>query len=169
MMCKTKREINKAIKSISKEQIYHLCVIQTGKEVSAEKINSMSRQIMELYNQKYGQCFVGKIGKLSSSEAILKKYKSGKQYDYNCQFIIPKYDSKLVEMIEKLNDNYFLKKRSIDEIKVFSTEAEAKADVKKYIKSLNKIHKRITKLKGIFILWPSKWLYADLGFNQSEN
>lgn len=86
---------------------------------------------MELYNQKYDQCFVGKIGNLSSSEAVLKKYKSGKQYDYNCQFIIPKYDSKLVEMIEKLNDNYFLKKRSIDEIKVFSTEAEAKADVKK--------------------------------------
>jgi hypothetical protein len=166
MMIKAKREINKALKAISKRQILYLCGIKKGLE--SKEINNMSKQIMELYNKKYGQCFVGKIGKLSSNEAVLKKYKSGKQYDFNCEFVIPKYDSKLVEMIEECNNNYF-KKRPIEEIKVFSTEAEAKADVTAFLKSLDRIHKRISKLKGIIILWPSKWLYADLGFNQSEN
>lgn len=87
------------------------------------KQNTISRNKIKALKNQYGTCFLGKINLCSKDESILTEYKKGMVYNFGCNFAIPEYDQKLVDLIKQHN------------------------------KDINKIYGRVERLNGIVINW----------------
>lgn len=97
-----------------------------------ENQNAISRCKIRAFKNKFGKCFLGKINK-SANEPALKEYKQGMMvYNFDCDFVIPKYDAELENMINEYNS------------KPYSEEL---------MKDIKRIQNKIEQLGGLTILW----------------
>jgi len=93
--------------------------------------NTISRCKIRAFKNKYGKCFLGKINR-RENEPVLREYRRGKIYNFDCNFVISEYDAELEKMIKEYNN------------KPYSGEST---------KDINRILNRITALGGLNILW----------------
>jgi len=96
-----------------------------------ENQNAISRCKIRAFKNKFGKCFLGKINK-SADEPILREYKHGMIYNFDCDFVIPEYDAGLEKMINEYNS------------KPYSEEL---------MKDIKRIQNKIEQLGGLTILW----------------
>jgi hypothetical protein len=68
-------------------------------------LNDIQRQKIEVFKEKYGQCWLGRINKKFDDNNHLKEYEGEKVYNFGADFIIPKYDEKLELMIQSYLSN----------------------------------------------------------------
>lgn len=96
-----------------------------------ENQNTISRCKIRAFKNKFGKCFLGKINR-RENKPVLREYRRGKIYNFDCDFVIPEYDTELEKMIKEYNN------------KPYSREL---------IKDIERIHNKIAELNGLIILW----------------
>ena len=100
--------------------------------------NKLSRAKIRAIKSENGQCFIGKINLYSEdrknvdTHPILAEYKKGMVYNFGCDFVVPKYDQELIDLIRDYN-----KLKDGNKIKL----------------KLNAIFDKIIKLKGFSLQW----------------
>ena len=70
-------------------------------------INSISRAIIEKYNERHGNCFLGAINQhkfLEKGEtATLIKYSGQKVFNFEFDIVVPCFDKKLIDLLTEHN------------------------------------------------------------------
>lgn len=67
-----------------------------------DDLNDNSRLIIQCMHKYYGQCWLGQINPYTPEQqsSPIKKYRPGQKVgNYHCDFVIPKYDAGLVNLI----------------------------------------------------------------------
>lgn len=94
-----------------------------------DNLNEISRCKIKAFKEKFGKCFLGKINK-RTNEPALREYEQGMMvYNFDCDFVVPKKDAELENMINDYNS------------KPYSDEL------------VKHIYNKIEKLGGLIILW----------------
>lgn len=100
-----------------------------------EEINDLSRHVIKEMHEAHGECWLGVINLYKEKEKILWKYDPQQQiYNFAADFVLPKYDEQLSEMIKTRSAQPYT----------------GTADDGKFI---TQITERISQLGGHFLCW----------------
>ena len=89
------------IRELVKEQNHYVCLAGGILEIKEadETYNDFNREIIRAYKKKYPDAVIGNINCGLDGADIFKEIPDGKLYNFCCDFVIPKEDEKLEEMI----------------------------------------------------------------------